>query len=116
LGVSVIAHPLEMPGVKNALAGALNTVEAAAMLGKKVLVGGMRQTWRRSPTTRGDFIYFMSLEDLEGMLDVVIFSDVYRRSREALSTPGPYIVEGTVEYNAEQGEPFIRAERILGVK
>ncbi len=85
------------------------------MLGQKVRVGGMRQTWRRSPTTRGDYIYFMSFEDLDGMLDVVIFSDVYRRSREALSTAGPYIVEGTVEFNPEQGEPFIRAERILGI-
>jgi DNA polymerase III alpha subunit len=54
----------------------------------------------------------MSLEDLEGMLNVVIFSDVYRRSREALSTAGPYILEGMVEYDQEQGEPVIRAEKV----
>jgi DNA polymerase III alpha subunit len=72
----------------------------------------MRQTWRRSRTSHGDYIYFLALEDLEGMLDVVIYSDVYRRSRADLSGPGPYIVEGVVEYDQEKGEPFIRAERI----
>ena len=116
LGVSVIAHPLEMVEAKIVAAGALNTVDAAANLGKRVRVAGMRQTWRRSATARGDYIYFMALEDLEGMLDVIIFSEIYRRSREALSTAGPYIVEGFVEYNEVQGEPFIRAERIWALK
>jgi DNA polymerase III alpha subunit len=91
-------------------------VEAAARLGHRVRVAGMRQIWRRSVTARGDYIYFMALEDLEGILNVVIFADVYRSSRAAFSTAGPYIVEGMVELDREQGEPFIRAERVTGVK
>ena len=58
----------------------------------------------------------MSLEDLEGMLNVVIWADVYRRSRAAFATAGPYIVEGTVELDREQEEPYIRADRVTGVK
>jgi DNA polymerase III alpha subunit len=54
----------------------------------------------------------MSLEDLEGMLDVVISSAVYRRCRLALKEQGPYIVEGGVERDATSGEPFIRAGNI----
>jgi hypothetical protein len=54
----------------------------------------------------------MSLEDLEGMLEVVISAEVYRRCRAALATSGPYLVEGGVELNPDSGEPFIRAERI----
>jgi DNA polymerase III alpha subunit len=76
----------------------------------------MRQIWRRSITTRGDYIYFMSLEDLEGMLDVVITAEVYRRSKAALSTPGPYVVEGRVDLDNQRGEPFIRADRIWSLK
>jgi len=49
-------------------------------------------------------------------LNVVIFADVYRSSRAAFSTPGPYIIEGMVELDREQGEPFIRAERATGLK
>jgi DNA polymerase-3 subunit alpha len=112
LGTGVIAHPLELAEKKIASAGALNTVDAAERLEQHVRVAGMRQIWRRSMTTRGEYIYFMSLEDLEGMLDVVITADVYRRSKTALATGGPYVVEGLVNLDAQRGEPFIRAEKI----
>jgi DNA polymerase-3 subunit alpha len=112
LGMWVNAHPLELVGKEIEAAGAITTVEAASRLEENVRVAGMRQIWRRSLTTRGDFIYFMSLEDLEGMLDVVISAEVYRRSRTALATAGPYVVEGKVELDSQRGEPFIRATRI----
>jgi DNA polymerase III alpha subunit len=116
LGSGVIAHPLELVKNEIAEAGAINTVEAAEKLEQNVRVAGVRQTWRRSITTRGDHIYVMSLEDLEGMLNVVITSEVYRRSKAALSTAGPYIIEGWVSLDSQRGEPFIRAERISSLR
>jgi DNA polymerase III alpha subunit len=116
LGTGVIAHPLEQVQVQISAAGALTTVEAASRLEQQVRVAGMRQIWRRSRTTRGDYIYFMSLEDLEGMLDVVITSEVYKRSRAALSTAGPYVVEGWVALDSQRGEPRIHAEKIWALK
>jgi DNA polymerase-3 subunit alpha len=116
LGTGVIAHPLEQVEQQITAAGALTTVEAASRLEGYVRVAGMRQIWRRSRTTRGDYIYFMSLEDLEGMLDVVITAEVYRQSRAALSTAGPYVVEGRVGLDNQRGEPFIHAEKIWALK
>jgi DNA polymerase-3 subunit alpha len=116
LGTGVIAHPLELVKEQIASAGAITTIEAVARLDQQVRVAGVRQIWRRSLTSRGEAIYFMSVEDLEGMLEVVITSEVYRRAKAALSTPGPYIIEGRVELNSQRGEPFIRAERIWGLK
>jgi DNA polymerase-3 subunit alpha len=116
LGTGVIAHPLELVKEQINSANALNTVEAASHLEQHVRVAGMRQIWRRSITTRGEYIYFMSLEDLDGMLDVVITAEVYRRSKSALSTPGPYVVEGWVTMDSQRGEPLIRAERIWSLK
>jgi DNA polymerase III subunit alpha len=116
LGTGVIAHPLELVKEQIAAVGALTTVDAASRLEQHVRVAGVRQTWRRSLTTQGQPIYFMSLEDLEGMLDVVIKADVYRRSKAALDTGGPYIVEGLVDLDSRRGEPFIRAERVLALK
>lgn len=116
LGTGVIAHPLELAEKQIAASGALTTVDAASRLEQHVRVAGMRQIWRRSITTRGEYIYFMSLEDLEGMLDVVITGEVYRRSKAAFSTPGPYVVEGRVDLDTQRGEPFIRAERIWALK
>ena len=112
LGASVDAHPLELVADQIARAGALTTVAAAARLGRRVRVAGMRQTWRRTPTSRGDYMYFMSLEDLEGMLDVVIFGDVYRRNSAALASPGPFVLEGHLELDPDRVEPAIRAERV----
>lgn len=116
LGTGVIAHPLELVKEQISSANALNTVDASARLEQHVRVAGMRQIWRRSITTRGDYIYFMSLEDLDGMLDVVITAEVYRKSKAALSTPGPYVVEGQVALDSQRGEPHIRAERIWSLK
>ncbi len=116
LGVSVIAHPLELMAEKIASANALTTVGVAGKIGERVRVAGMRQTWRRSRTARGDFIYFMALEDLEGVLDVVIFGDVYQRNRTALSGAGPFVIEGLVELDTARGEPVIRAERVYRVE
>ena len=116
LGVSVIAHPLELAAEKITRSGAITTLEAAVRIGQRVRVAGTRMTWRRTPTTRGDYIYFMALEDLEGMLDVVIFADVYRAARLSFAKPGPYIVEGTMELAAEATEPTLRAEKIWQVE
>ncbi len=115
LGAGIAAHPLELMAASRVIAraGALTTVGAAARVGQRVKVAGMRQTWHRTRTVRGDFIYFMALEDLEGMLDVVIFGDVYQRHRTALASgPGPFVVEGTVELDPGREEPILRAERV----
>jgi DNA polymerase III alpha subunit len=111
LGVGVDAHPLELVADRIARSGAVNTLAAAASLGRKVRVAGTRMTWHRTRTVRGDYIYFMPLEDLDGMLDVVIFGDVYRRHQAAFRFDGPVVVEGNVELDPARGEPVIRAER-----
>jgi DNA polymerase-3 subunit alpha len=115
LGVSLAAHPLELSAEVIQANHALSTVDAALKLGQLVRVAGMRQTWRRSRTQRGDPIYFMSLEDLEGMLQVVIPGDVYQKFRHEFSGNGPYIVEGVVDLNSSTNEPTIRASRIKRV-
>lgn len=111
LGVGVEAHPLELVSGLIEKSGAVNTVAAAAQFNRRVRVAGTRMTWHRTRTARGDYIYFMALEDLEGMLDVVIFSDAYRRHSEAFTSKGPIVVEGQVEIDSARGEPVIRAER-----
>jgi len=112
LGVSVDAHPLELVADQIAASGALSTLEAAASLNQHLRVAGMRQTWRRRADARGEYVYFMTLEDLEGTLDVVITAQIYRQYRSALTVPGPYLVEGVIELRQGESEPFLRAERL----
>jgi DNA polymerase III alpha subunit len=113
LGVSVIAHPLELHAPQIAASHAISTLEAAQRVGQHVRVAGMRQTFRRSRTThQAGYLYYMSLEDLEGMLDVLFNEDVYRRYRKEFRLGGPYLIEGLVDTNPVTAEPIIRAERI----
>jgi len=116
LGTGVDAHPLELLADKITQARALTTVGAAAQIGKRVRVAGMRQSWRRLGTPQGDYLYLMSLEDLEGMLDVLIAGDIYRRHRSVLTDAGPYVIEGVLEIDGEREEPVIRAEKIWRIE
>jgi error-prone DNA polymerase len=112
LGAGVSAHRLELAAGQIAAAGAMTTLEAAARVGSQVRLAGMRQSWARGSSQHGEVVYSLSLEDLEGMLDVLISGETYRRSRLALDGRGPYLVEGVVEMDVARGEPVIRAERI----
>jgi DNA polymerase III subunit alpha len=111
LGISVDAHPLELFAGKIAASGAVSTLEAAVRPGTRLRLAGMRQWSRRMRTARGETMMMMTLEDLEGTLDVLFYPEAYRRCRNALNLPGPYIIEGVVERNLESGEPVLRAER-----
>jgi DNA polymerase III subunit alpha len=111
LGVGVDAHRLELVSSQIVASGAVTTLEAAAQLGRQVRVAGTQQTWRPSRTSQGERIYFMSLEDLEGMIDVLVPDDVYRRSRGVFSSRHPFVLEGMVNLDNARGEPFIRVEK-----
>jgi len=112
LGISLAAHPLELCAGEIAKAGALSTVEAAGRSGQKVTVAGVRQTAHRSRTAKGEGMLFLTLEDLEGTLDTVLFPDVYRRVRAWIHGNDPLLVTGVVEMEAGRGEMLLRAEKI----
>ncbi|MBI4926207.1 MAG: DNA polymerase III subunit alpha [Anaerolineae bacterium] len=79
LGLGVDAHPLELVANQITARGALSTLAAAQRIGQRVKVAGIRLASHRSQTSRGETMMFLTLEDLEGMLDVIFFPDVYRR-------------------------------------
>ncbi len=115
LGVSLEAHPLELVAEKIRASGAITTIEAAGQIGQRVTVAGLRQSGHRSRTARGEYMMFLTLEDLAGMLDVVLFPDTYRRSKEAVQSSSPLLVTGVVEMDASRGEPLLRAEKLVRV-
>jgi len=111
LGVTLDAHPLELFSQQIKEAGAITTVEAAGRIGEKVCVAGVRQSWHRGRMDSGETIVFLSLEDLEGMLDLVFFPAVYRRYQNVLDTE-PILATGVIEIDEGRGEPILRVEKI----
>lgn len=112
LGVSVEFHPLELVASQVEQMGVVTSLDAAGKPGQRLRVAGVRQSWRRAFTSRGDPIYFMTIEDLEGVVNVIIQKSVYDHFRSALSDKGPYAIEGLVEISPDAEEATIRAEKI----
>jgi DNA-directed DNA polymerase III PolC len=113
LGISVDVHPLECCIAQIKAAGAISTVEAISAIGQTVVVAGIRQTHHRSRTTSGESMAFMTIEDLDGILDVVLFPDTYKRTpRAVFSGSNPFIIEGVIERNSSTQDPVLRASRV----
>lgn len=113
LGISVNYHPLELLAGQIQQAGALTTAECIEKIGQRVTVAGTRQVSRRVKTAKGEMMMFLSLEDMEGMIDVVLFSNTYTRYRSSFTGHWPLLVEGVMEQDAERNEPVLRAERVV---
>ena len=116
LGISLEAHPLELAAERIAAAGAITILEAAGRVGQRVTVAGLRQSGHRSRTARGEPMMFFTLEDLSGMLDVVLFPDAYRQAGNAVHTSEPLLVTGVVEVDPSRTEPLLRAEKVVRLK
>jgi DNA polymerase-3 subunit alpha len=115
LGISLDAHPLELTAKRITEAGAITTIEVIERVGQRVTVAGIRQSGHRSRTAKGEAMMFLTLEDLAGMLDVVLFPDAYRQARGFIHSSEPLLVTGVVEMDAGRGEPLLRAERVVQV-
>jgi len=91
LGASLDAHPLELVSEKIAGSGAVTISEAAERIGRRVTVAGVRQASHRSRTVRGDML-FLTLEDLNGTLDAILFPEVYRQAKSLVSSTKPFLL------------------------
>ena len=114
LGASLDAHPLEL--VSEKIIGAITTLEAVEKIGRRVTVAGIRQTSHRSRTAKGDSMLFLTIEDLNGTLDAILFPDVYRVAKSIIDANQPFLITGVMEMDTERGDPFLRAEKFVTVR
>ncbi|PIR20216.1 MAG: DNA polymerase III subunit alpha [Deltaproteobacteria bacterium CG11_big_fil_rev_8_21_14_0_20_47_16] len=71
---------------------------------REVRVGGVVATLKEITTKRGDRMAFLGLEDLGGIVEVVVFSDVYAASLEKIKDGRPLMIIGV----AEPGEESVK--------
>lgn len=65
--------------------------------GRKVKMAGWYMSSKRIRTKKGDIMKFLSLEDLTGTFEAVIFPNVYYRYAERTMSMGPYLIEGIID-------------------
>ena len=70
---------------------------------RSVKVAGVVVAGRRHTTKDGEPMLFFSLQDRDGLVEVVLFPDAYRTNREELSKGGhgPYVVTGQVQVSGK---------------
>lgn len=64
---------------------------------KKIKMIGWYMSSKRIKTRKGDIMKFLSLEDLTGTFEAVIFPKTYNIVAEKTLSMGPYIIEGKVD-------------------
>ncbi len=64
---------------------------------QKVKMVGWYMASKRIKTKKGDIMKFLSLEDLTGTFEAVIFPQAYQKYAELTMSMGPYLLEGTVD-------------------
>ncbi len=79
--------------------------------GTRVTMGGMISSWSRIMTKRGDFMAYITLEDVYGQIECVVFPKTYDRFKDFIKEEEVLKITGTLRY--EKGsEPKINVESI----
>ena len=115
LGVGVDAHPLELVSKQVAQAEGISTLEALSRKDEDVRVAGVRQTVQRFTFDENSF-FILELEDLEGVIKVLLTPEQRSYYRRLLSGLSPFVVEGTMDLSHISGEPVLRAKKFWGLE
>jgi DNA-directed DNA polymerase III PolC len=100
LDFTVSAHPLALYAARAKTEGAVPASEFRRWRGKAVSALGWLVHSKRTRTSRGDYMMFMSMEDLSGAFETVLFPQTYDRFGAVLRGQGPYLVFGKVVSDA----------------
>lgn len=115
LGVNLSMTLLELHANEIQSAGALTTLQAQDRIGERIKVAGMRQIFRRLRSRSNQMFGFLSLEDLDGVIQVLIPAEVYQKSYVLLRKAECLIVEGIVEKDETHNRVLLRAEKIINL-
>lgn len=112
LGLGVTAHPLELARADLERRGVTWARDLPACSDRtRVRVVGVRERAQTPRTRSGKRTCFLTMEDPTGLIDVVVFEDALNRFGDVIVKHRAYIVEGTLQNNAERGVALI-ADRI----
>ncbi|HXH11091.1 MAG TPA: DNA polymerase III subunit alpha [Alphaproteobacteria bacterium] len=112
LGFYITGHPLARFARQLRLYTTANTQTLGDFRdGEKVSLGGMVFKVRLQMTRKGDRMAFVTLEDVQGQVDVIVFPEVYKEYGAVLETDQPVLVRGVVDWDEDSAK--IIADRIV---
>ena len=97
LGFYISSHPLTAVQPQLQRLVTANSQNLAEQPGGEVKVGGVITQLRTQLTKKGDRMAFLTLEDLYGTIEVIVFPETYRQSITYCESEEPLLIWGTVE-------------------
>jgi DNA polymerase-3 subunit alpha len=79
-----------------------------------VVVGGMVAQQRTQLTKNGERMAFLTLEDLYGNIEIIVFPEIYRRGLPWCESDEPLLIWGKIEGDGSEGR--LIAQRLLPLK
>ncbi|PID72368.1 MAG: DNA polymerase III subunit alpha [Desulfobulbus propionicus] len=114
VGFFLTGHPLE--GIKKEMDMIIDAdVEHVAECrdGQVIRTGGLVSSYKEHKSKKGDRMAFISIEDMNAAIEVIVFPNTFARCSEMLRSEKPLVVSGTVQ-QGERGAKII-AEEIVPV-
>jgi DNA polymerase-3 subunit alpha len=110
LGLYVSSHP--MAEYEKVFAGKTTPINKITkeLVGKTIKVGGIISTIKKIITKSGSPMIFMSLEDLGGKIEVVIFASVIAANPELFQEGKVIVVSGRVDNRNGDGPKLVAQE------
>lgn len=115
LGFYISGHPLAR--VKEAIKrfASIDTASLSECNDKEeVRICGIVSGLKELTTKKGDRMAFVTLEDLNGFVEMVVFPEVYAESRDLLQGEEPLLVSGSVDLGEESNKLMVNKVQILG--
>ncbi len=119
LGLYVTGHPLEkyeeilkktVTLFSNSIDSYQDLKDAGIRDGQSVSVGGLIIEMKTMMTKKGQMMCFLTLEDLYGRIEVVVFPKTYDEYRRYLKADQPVVIKGRINYNEEARTTVIAAQ------
>jgi len=114
LGFYITGHPLDAYTAEAELFANTTSADLAGLRpGSEARLAGIVTAVRERTTRRGGKMAYVTLEDLQGIVEVVVFQDTYRACAEVLASQEPVFVVGRVKGAAEGLAPEEEQEERL---
>ncbi|MBI4773987.1 MAG: DNA polymerase III subunit alpha [Deltaproteobacteria bacterium] len=110
LGFYITGHPLDRFREEIRLFGTTDSARLKERIeNDQVRMAGVCASVKTINTKKGDRMAFVTLEDEQGAVELVVFSDVYQNCIEVLEKDDPVLVSGKVSKD-DKGEKIICAD------
>jgi DNA polymerase-3 subunit alpha len=101
LGFYISGHPLHKhKDLLDTYTASLESIDST-WDGKEVLIGGIVGAIKQVKTRRGDFMAYLELEDLTGMIEVTVFPELFRNNMLEITAEAELIIRGRLEIEEE---------------